>query len=80
MEGEDVTVSDLISQLNPAKETNFNQNIDKITSAYALNSLCLSSLASKQTKKESIKELEFRLQNNKSDIEDEKEKWEDIYS
>ncbi|KAL4462030.1 hypothetical protein ABPG74_000875 [Tetrahymena malaccensis] len=81
VEGEDVTAADLLSQMNPAKEqNNYYQNIDKITSAYSLNTLCLCSRFSQETKKESIKELEFRLQNYKSDIEDEKEKWEDIYS
>ena len=45
-----------------------------------MNSLCLCSSVSHQIKKESIKELEFKLQNCKSDIEDEKEKWEDLYS
>ncbi|EGR28381.1 WD repeat protein [Ichthyophthirius multifiliis] len=76
VEGEDVTVTDFFNQ---QKENNY-EALEKVTLAYSLNNLCLCSKIAQEQKKESIKELEFRLQNYKSDIDDEKEKWGEIYA
>lgn len=53
-----------------AKEFNF----AKIPNVFTLNSLSLTSKSGNDLKRDLIKELEFRIQNLKSDIEDEKEK------
>jgi hypothetical protein len=47
-------------------------------SVFPLNSLCLTSESSNDLKKEILKELEFRIINYRSDIEDEREKLEEI--
>lgn len=45
---------------------------------YYMNKLCFTSKFTIEAKNESIKELEFRLSNLQSDLDDEKEKQEQI--
>lgn len=70
--GKDVTVEVM-------KFEGAGQEIEKVTNTYGLNQLCLCSKQSTDAQKEVIKELEFRLQNFKSDIEDERERKIELY-
>lgn len=72
-DGSDISVStyDLIASLSSGKKR---ESVGKIVNAYLLNSLILVDRTIMENKKEQIKELEFKIQNAKSNIEDEKEK------
>ncbi|CAD8184741.1 unnamed protein product [Paramecium pentaurelia] len=62
--GEEITQLDLITRGDIE---------NKITNTFALNSLCLCSTTAQEIRQEQLKELEYRLQNFKSDIDDAKE-------
>eukprot|EP00825_Cyclidium_porcatum_P006059 TRINITY_DN1297_c0_g1_i7.p1 TRINITY_DN1297_c0_g1~~TRINITY_DN1297_c0_g1_i7.p1 ORF type:complete len:412 (-),score=82.61 TRINITY_DN1297_c0_g1_i7:60-1295(-) len=71
-EGKDITIELM-------KFDGEGQDMENISNTYSLNPLALCSKQSTDAQKEVIKELEFRLQNFKSDIDDEKERKIELY-
>lgn len=72
-DGADVTVTtyDLVAGFQPGQKKD---SVGKIVNTFLLNSLALVGRANMDSKREYIKELEFKIQNAKTDVEDEKEK------
>ena len=76
VEGNEATNYDVLNNLNANKRKDL---MGKFVNAYLLNSLSLVGRSNMEGKRDQIKELEFKIQNAKSDMEDIKDKYKNDY-
>lgn len=75
--GEDISTVDFLAALSHQKD---NDLLGRISNTFNFSEFCLLSSSTQEMRREKIKELDFKIQNTKSDIEEQKEKIVNFYN